>query len=120
ASLAIRKLVGRETPVPWRRSRYRCRLRIILRGAFVVFVFLLVQSGERFVQVRPIGIILYPAFQEILAEGKIFSLRFDSQREARLVAIVHRGYARVPSNMPGRRVPQQKHRWWEVWDGQKQ
>ena len=82
----------------------------------MVFVFLLVQSGERFVQVRPIGIILYPAFQEILAERKIFSLRFDSQREARLFAIIHRGHARVPSHMPGRRVPKQKHSWLEGCD----
>ena len=75
AALAVRKLVSRETPVPWRCFR-QCRcLSVIFRRALVLFVFFFVQPGKRFVQLGAIGIVFYSAFEEILTERKIFALR---------------------------------------------
>ena len=73
----------------------------------MVFVFLLVKAGQRFVELRSVGIILNSALKEIFAERKVFALCFDAESEARLGAIVHRGHARVRSHVPCCHVPKQ-------------
>src|SRR5207248_9345725 len=80
----------------------------------------LVQSCERFVELGAIGIILNSALEKIFAERKVFALRFDSQRLARLVSIVRRRDARVPCHVPCGCVPKQKHPWLERRDLSKQ
>ena len=75
----------------------------------MLFVFFFVQPGKRFVQLGAIGIVFYSAFEEILAERKIIALRLYSQRQTRLVWIVHGRDARVPGHVPCRRVPKQQH-----------
>src|SRR5262245_2552969 len=120
AAFAIRKLVCREAPIPRRRSRQGRCLRIIFGGTLVVFVFFLVQPCKRFIEFWAIGIIFYSALEKVFADRKVFTLRFDAQRLARLVGIVHRRYTRVPSHVPRRCVPKQQHPWLERRDLSKQ
>src|SRR5262245_19983261 len=119
-ALTIRKLVRREPPVPRRRSRQSCCLGVVFSGALVVFVFFLVKACKRFIELGTIGIIFYSALEEVFADGEIFTLRFDPQRLARLVGIVHRRYARVPCHMPRGYVPEHEHPWLERRDLSKQ
>src|SRR6187551_1279600 len=86
----------------------------------MVFIFFLVQTCQRFVELWAIGIIFDSALEEIFAEREIFALRFDSQRLTRLVGIVHRSYTRVPRHVPRGCVPKQKHPWLERRDLSKQ
>ena len=106
-SFAIRKLVSRKAFVVTRRARQDRGFREIFRRLSVVVVFVAVESGERFVKLRLIGIVFDPAFEKIFAEGEIFALRFHAQSKPRLRRIVHRGCARVPSHVPGGHVPKQ-------------
>src|SRR5262249_16368519 len=120
AAFAIRKLICREPPVPRRCFRQRRCLGIIFGGALVVFVFFLVQPCKRFVEFRAIGIVFYSPLEEVFANRKVFTLGFDSECLARLVAIVHRRYARVPCHVPRSCVPKQQHPWLECRDLSKQ
>src|SRR5213594_635915 len=61
-SLAVGKLVGRETPVECRRSGQGRCLCVIFRCTLMVFVFLRVKPGKRCIEVRSIGIVFYAAF----------------------------------------------------------
>src|SRR5207253_10203470 len=100
---AVRKLIGREALVERPRPRQGRGVRVKFGSALVIFIFLLIKPGKRFVEIGAIWIILYSAFEEILAQAKIFTLRFDSQRKTWMVLIVHRGNAGVPCHVPGRR-----------------
>ena len=84
AAFAIRELIGGETARVTVRARLVRRLLEILGGAGVVFVFVAVKSGQRFVELRAVRIVPDPALQEVAAEIEIFALRFDPQGEARL------------------------------------
>ena len=86
----------------------------------MVFVFFLVQSRKRFVELRAIGIILNSALEEVFAERELFALRFDSQRLARLVGVVHCRDACVPRHMPRGCVPKHEYPWLERRDLSKQ
>src|ERR1051325_3512580 len=74
----------------------------------MVLILLLVEPGQSFIQLRFIRIILDPAFEEILAERKIFTLGLNSQGETRLSRILHCRHAGIPSHMPRCRVPKQE------------
>ena len=74
----------------------------------MIVVFVAIKPGERFIELRFVGIIFDPALQEIFAQRKIFALRFHPQSEPRLRLIVHRGCARVPSHVPRGHVPKQR------------
>ena len=80
-AFAVGKLVGGETPVVGPRSRQGRCLAEEFRSALVIFVFLFVKPGKRFVEVGAIWIIFYPALKKIFAERKIFALRVKAQRE---------------------------------------
>src|SRR6266404_401450 len=81
ASFAVGELVGGETPVVGPRSGQCRRLGEELRGVLVIFVFLFVKTSERFVEIRAIGIIFYPALKKIFPETEILALCFDPQRQ---------------------------------------
>src|SRR6266478_9097274 len=104
-SFAVGEFVGGKAPVETLRSRQDCCLGEKRRRVLVVFVFLFINSGKRFVELRAVGVIFYSALKKIFSKRKILALRFDAQRKAWLGAIVHRGNARVPSHVPCRHVP---------------
>jgi len=70
------ELIGRETPLVAWRSRQGSCFGEEPGSALVIFVFLLVQTTERVVKLRTVGIIFYPAFKKVFAQCKIFALRF--------------------------------------------
>ena len=107
AAGALRELVGGESFRVARRFRQRGGFGKKLSGVFVVVVLVAIETRQRFVELRALGIVPDPALEEILAELEIFALGFDAKREPRLGRIVHRGRARIPGHVPRGHVPKQ-------------
>ena len=77
----------------------------------VVVIFILIKARQCFIELGLLRIVTYSTFQKIFAQSKIFTLRFDPQRLARLGWVVQRCHARVPRHVPGGHIPKKNRAW---------
>ena len=103
----MRELVGGEAAGVARRAGLARGELEELGRVRVVAVFVAVEAGERFVELRPVGVVPDAALEEVAANVEVFALRFDSQREARLALVVQCGRAGVPRHVPCGHIPEE-------------